>query len=72
MRHTDAHYYVNVGDGNVGTAIIHKPSRKPLQALSVDIAAKFETLSGGRLPPTGPKSTTRFGPKPKPLVPRVF
>ncbi|RPB28727.1 hypothetical protein L211DRAFT_833715 [Terfezia boudieri ATCC MYA-4762] len=48
------------------------PSRKPLQALSVNIAAKIQTGSGGRLPPTGPKSTTRYGPKPKPLAQKVF
>ena len=48
------------------------PSRKPLQALSVNIAAKVQAVSGGRLPPTGPKTTTRYGPKPKPLAQRVF
>jgi len=48
------------------------PSRKPLQALSVNIAVKVKAVSGGRLPPTGPKTTTRYGPKPKPLAQRVL
>jgi len=29
-------------------------------------------VPGGKLPPTGPNTTTRYGPKPKPLAQRVF
>ena len=86
IRHARAHYYVNVGHGNIGSVIIHEQSwahylykwlstmlsRRPLQALSVNIAAKVQLVSGGRLPPTGPKTATRCGPKPKPLAQRVF
>jgi len=60
--------YVNVRDRNVATTM---PSRRPLQALSVNIAVKVKAVSGGRLLPTGPKTTTRYGPKPKPLAQRV-
>jgi len=48
------------------------PSRKTLQVLSVNIAAKVQAVFVGRLLPTGPKTTTQYGPKPKPLAQRVF
>jgi len=45
--------------------IIHNAIKK---ALSANIATKVRAVSGGKLPPTGPNTTTRYGPKPKPLA----
>ncbi|RPB20847.1 hypothetical protein L211DRAFT_841354, partial [Terfezia boudieri ATCC MYA-4762] len=60
-RHARAHCYVNAGHGNVGTVIIHNAikdtstsdySQCHQEALSVNIAAQVQKVSGGRLPPT--------------------
>jgi len=54
--------------------IIHNVIKEAptVQALSANITTKVLVVSGGKLPPTGPNTTTRYGPKPKPLAQRVF
>ena len=69
MRHARAHCYVNVGDGDVGTVIIHNAIK---EATTSTVGEYSCNSPGGRLPHTGPKTTTRYGPKPKPLARRVF
>jgi len=55
---------LNVRDGNEG--IIHNAIKETSTSAEVDIVAKAQAVSGGRLRPAG------YGLKPKPLAQRVF